>query len=148
MIRRHVSELNNQTEQTPVPERTQVGLVSAKQLRQTAHLSAPELRVCEQLVYGRRNNQIARRLRLAENTVKSHLQRAFVKLGAHSREQIVVFLYESGLVQPDYAVSDAVGADQERWAPAGSATAKRARLSASPCRENDHVPPVPLLYRF
>lgn len=120
--------------------------MNAKQLRQSAYLTDPELRVCEQLVYGRRNKQIARRLHLTEDTVKTHLRRAFVKLGAHSREQVVVFLYESGLVQPDYAVSAAC-ADQALWAPVGSVLAMRAQLSA-PLRENDHIAPVPLLYRF
>lgn len=147
-MRKHVPELNNQTEQDAVSERVQTGLVSAKQLRQTAHLSARELRVCEQLVYGRRNRQIARRLFLSEHTVKSHLRRACMKLGAHSREQIVVFLYESGLIQPEYAVSDAVCADQALWVPVGSVIAVRARLNAPLCRDDDRVSPVPLLHRF
>jgi DNA-binding NarL/FixJ family response regulator len=52
---------------------------------------------------GLSNDQIAERLVLSPATVKTHVNRAMVKLGARDRAQLVVFAYEAGLVRPGWA---------------------------------------------
>ena len=49
---------------------------------------------------GLSNSEIAERLVVSPATAKTHVSRAMVKLGARDRAQLVVFAYESGLVQP------------------------------------------------
>jgi DNA-binding NarL/FixJ family response regulator len=49
---------------------------------------------------GLSNSEIAEQLVVSPATAKTHVSRAMVKLGARDRAQLVVFAYESGLVQP------------------------------------------------
>jgi len=49
---------------------------------------------------GLSNEEIAQRLVVSPATVKTHVSRAMVKLHARDRAQLVVYAYESGLVQP------------------------------------------------
>jgi DNA-binding NarL/FixJ family response regulator len=49
---------------------------------------------------GLTNDEIAERLRISPYTVKTHVNRAMTKLGAHDRAQLVMIAYESGLVRP------------------------------------------------
>ena len=49
---------------------------------------------------GLSNAEIARQIRLSPATVKTHVSRAMLKLGARDRAQLVVFAYETGLVRP------------------------------------------------
>ncbi|MGH2735654.1 MAG: response regulator [Actinomycetota bacterium] len=51
---------------------------------------------------GLTNDEIAERLVVSPATAKTHVSRAMVKLGARDRAQLVVFAYESGLVQPGW----------------------------------------------
>ena len=46
---------------------------------------------------------IAGRLVLSPATVKTHVNRAMMKLGARDRAHLVVFAYEAGLVRPGWA---------------------------------------------
>lgn len=50
--------------------------------------------------HGLTNEEIANRSYLSPLTVKTHLNRAMMKLGARDRAQLVVIAYRSGLVQP------------------------------------------------
>jgi DNA-binding NarL/FixJ family response regulator len=49
---------------------------------------------------GLSNDEIAERLVISPATARTHVSRAMVKLAARDRAQLVVFAYESGLVQP------------------------------------------------
>jgi DNA-binding NarL/FixJ family response regulator len=51
---------------------------------------------------GLSNGEIAERLVVSPATAKTHVSRAMVKLRARDRAQLVVFAYESGLVQPGW----------------------------------------------
>jgi RNA polymerase sigma factor (sigma-70 family) len=48
---------------------------------------------------GMSNDDIADRLAISRHTVKTHVNRAMTKLGAHDRAQLVVIAYESGLLR-------------------------------------------------
>ena len=60
------------------------------------HLTRRELDVLRSLAGGARNTEIADHLSLSVNTVKFHLENIFVKLGAHSRTQAVMYGRELG----------------------------------------------------
>ena len=49
---------------------------------------------------GLSNEDIAGHLVVSPHTVKTHVNRAMAKLGAHDRAQLVVIAYETGLVRP------------------------------------------------
>jgi DNA-binding NarL/FixJ family response regulator len=47
---------------------------------------------------GLSNDEIAQRLQVSPATARTHVSRAMIKLGARDRAQLVVFAYQSGLV--------------------------------------------------
>lgn len=61
-------------------------------------LTAREAEVLALVAQGASNQQVALRLHLTEGTVKSHLHRAYGKLGAASRTQAVAIARERGLI--------------------------------------------------
>src|SRR5262245_61439886 len=63
-------------------------------------LTPREREVLELVAKGLSNNEIADRLYLAEQTVKTHVGRVFAKLHLRDRAEAVVFAYESGVVAP------------------------------------------------
>lgn len=54
--------------------------------------------------HGLSNDEIAERAFLSPLTVKTHLNRAMMKLGARDRAQLVVLAYQTGLVRPGDAL--------------------------------------------
>jgi DNA-binding NarL/FixJ family response regulator len=66
-------------------------------------LTAREREVTELVAKGLSNEEIAAHFVLSPATVKTHVNRAMMKLGARDRAQLVVFAFESGLARPGWA---------------------------------------------
>jgi DNA-binding NarL/FixJ family response regulator len=60
-------------------------------------LTERELQILGRVATGRSNSEIAAELVLSPDTVRTHVSRTMVKLGARDRAQLVVFAIESGL---------------------------------------------------
>ncbi|HEY1819021.1 MAG TPA: response regulator transcription factor [Trebonia sp.] len=65
-----------------------------------ADLTAREREVMALAAEGHSNHEIAGRLFLSPLTVRTHVQRAMMKLHARDRAQLVVIAYQTGLVRP------------------------------------------------
>jgi RNA polymerase sigma factor (sigma-70 family) len=64
-------------------------------------LTEREREVLVMVARGLSNEQIGEALSISSFTVKTHVNRAMVKLDAHDRAQLVVFAYQARLIQPD-----------------------------------------------
>ncbi|GII93727.1 response regulator [Sinosporangium siamense] len=68
--------------------------------RKVGHLTERETEVLTLVAQGLANLEIAERLYISEQTVKTHVGRMLTKLGLRDRAQAIVYAYESGLVRP------------------------------------------------
>lgn len=66
-----------------------------------ADLTEREREVLVLVARGLSNDQIGEALSISSFTVKTHVNRAMVKLDAHDRAQLVVVAYQARLLQPD-----------------------------------------------
>jgi DNA-binding NarL/FixJ family response regulator len=66
---------------------------------QLGHLTEREREIVSWVATGRSNDEIAAELVLSPATVRTHVSRAMVKLGARDRAQLVVFAVQSGLAR-------------------------------------------------
>lgn len=74
-----------------------------KPVRGVDELTDRERQVLALIASGLSNEEIARKIYISQSTVKTHVARAMMKLGARDRAQLVVFAYEAGLVRPGWA---------------------------------------------
>jgi DNA-binding NarL/FixJ family response regulator len=63
-------------------------------------LTDRESEVLVALASGASNAELAGRLYISEETVRTHVKRVLHKLGVRDRAQAIVYAYESGLVRP------------------------------------------------
>ncbi len=63
-------------------------------------LTERELEVLETVARGHSNAEIAEALFVSHATVKTHVSRLLMKLGARDRAQLVMIAYETGLIAP------------------------------------------------
>jgi DNA-binding NarL/FixJ family response regulator len=69
------------------------------QASQRLKISQRELEVLELLAAGSSNKEIARRLVVSPNTIKTHVARIFEKLGAKRRTQAILRARELGVIR-------------------------------------------------
>ncbi|MFE5740872.1 response regulator [Streptomyces celluloflavus] len=89
ITKRLIAEFSRMTGAPRTPLRDRVG-----------DLTERETEVLSLIAQGLSNAEIAERLVVAEQTVKTHVSRILVKLGLRDRTQAAVFAYETGLVRP------------------------------------------------
>jgi DNA-binding CsgD family transcriptional regulator len=82
----------------PAPEPVELPFTVDEERRERLGVTRRELEVLELMAQGMSNREIAEKLFVSENTVKTHSSRVFDKLGAKRRTQAVQMGKESGLI--------------------------------------------------
>ncbi|MGP9021858.1 response regulator [Streptomyces sp. BR1] len=89
ITKRLIAEFSRTTAGPRAPLKDRVGALTER-----------ETEVLSLIAQGLSNAEIAARLLVAEQTVKTHVSRMLVKLNLRDRTQAAVFAYETGLVRP------------------------------------------------
>jgi two-component system, NarL family, response regulator LiaR len=82
----------------PVPVAAGAPFVRDAARQEQLGITAREMEILEAIAAGLSNREIAGRLFVSENTVKTHAGRVFAKLGAQRRTQAVQRAKEAGLI--------------------------------------------------
>ena len=98
MMSKLVSALRASALPAPVPQVAALAAVAVAPDVE-AGLSPREGEILREIVQGASNKEIARRLGIAETTVKIHVQHILRKLGLNSRVQVAVWASERGIGQ-------------------------------------------------
>ncbi|MFI7446621.1 response regulator [Nonomuraea sp. NPDC049714] len=83
-----------------IHEFAKLGRPRTPDTRRLGELTERETEVLSLVAQAMSNQEIAGKLVLAEQTVKTHVGRVLMKLGLRDRAQAIVFAYETGLVRP------------------------------------------------
>jgi DNA-binding NarL/FixJ family response regulator len=83
-----------------IAEFSRLGAPRAPQRERLKDLTERETEVLGLVARGLSNSEIAAKLIVAEQTVKTHFGRILMKLGLRDRPQAIVYAYETGLVRP------------------------------------------------
>ena len=89
--------LKEVVKEVPVPVVNEPFAVNEAQLKQLG-ITKRELEILELIAHGLSNREIAEKLFVSENTVKTHSSRLFDKLSAKRRTQAVQIAKENGLI--------------------------------------------------
>ena len=89
ITRRLISEFAQQRHNNDTPAPTALGALTSR-----------ETQVLRLIAEGLSNLEVATRLVVTEETVKTHVSRLLTKLGVRDRTQAVITAYETGLISP------------------------------------------------